>query len=438
MSYCIDKKIQINTQIVKTSTKLNIKPFKYNVEEFIGKIPGKLLLINTLSLCLIIIALFLSIFLVKFPDIIYSDVLLVSKNIYTNVKNEYPGVINQIFLQNESLVESGEPIALMNSSQSLMEIVKFEQDLNTFYEAFVSKTDLIGISIPSKFKEEEVVQDYDHFMITWKRYLNKISNKSIIEEKNNIIVEISSIKREERNLLLQELEIVESQYNSLKYLNKTGFISSQNVEEAELNLIKTQKMINSIDIELLNFESNILNIQESFFEEQQQFYDNLLTATSNLLNSFQSWKNKHLIISPARGKLTYINFLAEKQFLDENTVLFAIVPLKKDTIFGKISLSKSETDRISLGDRVNISFGRYSPVNYGKLQGQIVRKSLVPNEKNYMIDVMLVNGLVTTNGKAITYESGMTGKAEIITSEDTLFVKYQNANYVLEDSSIID
>ena len=77
--------------------------------------------------------------------------------------------------------------------------------------------------------------------------------------------------------------------------------------------------------------------------------------------------------------------------------------------------------KIKSGQRVNIKVNGYPYMEYGTLQGIIRTISMVPNENNYAIEVDLTDGLKTNTGKILDFTGELTGLAEIITDDRSLF-----------------
>ena len=69
-------------------------------------------------------------------------------------------------------------------------------------------------------------------------------------------------------------------------------------------------------------------------------------------------------------------------------------------------------------------------MEYGMIKVQIAHISLVPinkeNQKNYILEVIFPDSLVTNYGKTLEFSQEMTGTAEIITEDLRLLDKFLN------------
>jgi HlyD family secretion protein len=72
---------------------------------------------------------------------------------------------------------------------------------------------------------------------------------------------------------------------------------------------------------------------------------------------------------------------------------------------------------------VNIKVQGYPYMEYGSLQGRVKTISLVPNEAIYAIEVELSQGLQTGTGKILDFTGELSGQAEIVTDDRSLFAR---------------
>lgn len=81
---------------------------------------------------------------------------------------------------------------------------------------------------------------------------------------------------------------------------------------------------------------------------------------------------------------------------------------------------------MKIGQKVSIKLDSYPYMEFGLVQGIVQAISLMPYEKNYLVDVSLPHGLRTNYGKTLQFSQEMPGTADIITEEMTLFDRIYN------------
>jgi HlyD family secretion protein len=163
----------------------------------------------------------------------------------------------------------------------------------------------------------------------------------------------------------------------------------------------------------------------------------LKTAYSELLSAIENWEQVYLLRSPVDGTVTFSAFWKSNQFVNAGDKVLAIVSQTPGEIIGRIQSPSSGSGKIKPGQRVNIKVQGYPYMEYGTLQGRVRTVSLISNENTYFIEVELPQGLKTGTGKTLDFTGELTGQAEVITDDRSLFarifspLKYLSQNYKL-------
>lgn len=99
--------------------------------------------------------------------------------------------------------------------------------------------------------------------------------------------------------------------------------------------------------------------------------------------------------------------------------------------FGKIILPRKRAGKVRAGQKVNLKFEEYPYLEYGFTQILLSQDSMDSCEdpyigKAYMLEVELPDSLMTQYKKHIPYRHGMSGAAEIVTEDVTVFDRFLN------------
>jgi HlyD family secretion protein len=97
-----------------------------------------------------------------------------------------------------------------------------------------------------------------------------------------------------------------------------------------------------------------------------------------------------------------------------------IIPAEQGEIIGKIDLPMEGAGKVKIDQVVNIQFANYPHLEYGMVRGIIRSISLVPDNRQYTVEVELPDGLVTYYDFEIPFTQEMLGRAEIITEDRRL------------------
>ena len=93
----------------------------------------------------------------------------------------------------------------------------------------------------------------------------------------------------------------------------------------------------------------------------------------------------------------------------------ATVFAQHDRYYATMILSKSASEKISAGQKVQLSFDGYRYQEFGFVEGRLADFSFDPSGKYCHVRVDLPRGLITNYGKKILYINGLQSGAIIIT-----------------------
>jgi HlyD family secretion protein len=187
------------------------------------------------------------------------------------------------------------------------------------------------------------------------------------------------------------------------------------------SLQQLQTNLASDRIESGQLQESLSKLDIQYQREQNSLFSNLKTAKNELETAIENWEQTYLLISPISGTVTLNTFWTSNQFTNAGDKVLAVIPENPGRILGRIKSPESMSGKIKPGQRVNIKMNGYPYMEYGTLQGAVKTISLVTNENNYAIEIDLTNGLTTNTGKTLDFTGELTGQAEIITDDRSLF-----------------
>ena len=144
----------------------------------------------------------------------------------------------------------------------------------------------------------------------------------------------------------------------------------------------------------------------------------MYTRIDQLKAATNAWKSNYLLLAPITGKVTFTNYWTKNQQLQAGKVAFTIVPTSISGLIARATLPAHGSGRVRQGQRVNIALDNFPENEYGVIEGKVLRLSLIPDEsKNYVVEVELPRGLVTSYHKRLPLSQEMIGKARIVTDD---------------------
>lgn len=396
-------------------------------------------IIITFIVSFIIIAIIIS-SLIKYPEKIIGKVFIMSKK---NVNNLYSPNSGDIILKikENSNVEKGDLLALINNPTSYEDLTKLKIQLNTIN----IENEINYFEFDKTLKLGEVEKYYHNFLLALKKYSNilkiDLTGQKIVNIKNKISrnlekIEISdrakNIAREQYNIFLNSFNIDSVLFDSNSIV-KSQLIESKvsilNSKQKKINLDKNQQDIVHHNKELED-EAILLNKERERAKANALF--NVKKTFFELKTALDLWEYSYTVKAPVSGKIEFYQpFINSIQYVRKDTPLFIILP-KIDTLFAKAIMTAIGYGKIRRKDSVFIKLYDYPYKEYGELKGVVHKKSKVYHDSVYYIDIKLINGLKTTYNKTVNYSYNMSGQVEYFTNKRSIlqriFSEIQNSS----------
>lgn len=153
----------------------------------------------------------------------------------------------------------------------------------------------------------------------------------------------------------------------------------------------------------------VLKVAENDFVHKN---DTLLTE----INA-QTGKKKYYT-SPTAGKIAL--FKGTEQMPRASVLM--VVPEFSDYIV-ELKVPVSGAGQLRVGQKVILRLDEFPESKYGFLIGEVATTTLIPIDKFYRIKINLTNGMTTNINQRIPLQASISGTAEIITENTTVFNK---------------
>ena len=402
------------------------------VQEILSRPPRKLIRYGTSVICAILALLIAGSFIFNFPDIIRGEVVITTENPPAWVVARASGFIKELNCSDKQNVSKGDVLAIIENPASTEDIKRLTEIINLT----VINDTLIQIPTDS-FKHDFVLGDiqtnFSSFIQAHTDYQNFVQSNLIEQEKELIYKQINSRKIFITNLRKQlenkqrEYKIVLNTYLREKKLYEQKVISGYDMEKAEQSYLNTQQEIQQIQTSIsqedvvsaqLSASYNKLDVQ--YTKEKYQSISSLKSAFDGLKSAIEQWHHNYVLTAPLSGSVTFNNIWKQNQYVGAGDKVFAIISDHPGEIIARVKVPVGGSGKIVPGQKVNIKVVGYPYLEYGLILGRTRNISLVPNDKNYMVEVSIDQNLMTTNKKQLRFTGELTGTADIITENRSL------------------
>lgn len=404
-------------------------------QETFGYTPPWILRCGIALILFIIISSLVAASIIKYPDIISSDVILTGLTPPVRIKSGTSGRLIKIYVLDKQTVCTGDYLAIIENTvneKDIKYLKSYLKDLNQGpkEKLILPDKDLkLGNLQASYSSFYQVLYDYIEFKKNnYPKRKNQIIKNRILYNRNYY----TNLKKQ-KDAVNQQAKLIHIQFERDSLLYKKGILSQQDLEEAQKQYLESHISIETIDGTLNSAQINHTEMQETLVDnesssiEKENYYKVQLENTkTQLLAEIQLWELSYVLISPINGKVSFNNFWSENQNVISGEEIFHILPSDSGKIIGKAYLPIARSGKVKKGQKVNLHLDNFPDNEFGIVKGFIKDISLVPslmdNANYYVVGIELPLGLETSYNKVLPYYPDMKGQADIIT-EDLSFLQ---------------
>jgi multidrug efflux pump subunit AcrA (membrane-fusion protein) len=390
--------------------------------------------------------------MVRYPDIVHGQISINANNAPLKLIASSNGKLKLNRLKSMDNVKEGQVLAYIENSTNSISVGYIDSLLKLFNP---NTDDLLKIreKLPDNFSMGELNTKYYAFANNLQEFINCKHDKFLDKQVQNYI----SLLNEQRNGISTATKRVEMAKNSLSYVRKfysrdsllftKKVISESELDKTQMNYLSSKDGLQNAINNLINnkqaaqqTESKIQELGIQKPEKEKELQIALTSAYNDLVDNIKSWEQKYLFRAPFDGKVQFLKFYNENQFVQAGEQVFTIVP-KEEKAFGQVILPAQGSGKIKTGQEVIVKLDNYPYIEYGSITGRIKSISLTTNttktEKadvdTYMVLVDFPNQLKTNYGTRLDFRAEAKGSAEIITNDRRLIERlFDNLKYAMK------
>lgn len=404
------------------------------VQEILTRVPHWLIRWGSVAVLTILVMLLLVSWIVKYPDVVNSDIVITTNIPPQKLIAKTSGKIEVILINDKTNISKNTPLAVIENTANYKDVFLLKSIVDTI------NLELTNFPF-NKLQSAQLGDIENSFAVFQKEYSAEELNKKLQPYKvDGNAHSLESIQLRERLKLLEsqksinqnELELNKLDLERHQTLFNKGIIASQELEKHKLNYLATEKgyknLLSSISslkssLNELNRASQTTTINEN--RENVNLERNVIQAFYQLKKTIKDWELNYVFRSAIDGKVSYLQLWAANQTVNAGDNVFAIIPSNENGYIGKVKAKAQNSGKISVGQIVNIRLANYPDREFGIITGKIKAISLTPDkEGNLLIDVVLPNGLQTSYKKQIAFRQEMSGTADIVTKDARLIERF--------------
>ena len=397
------------------------------VQDILTKIPYWIIRWGSLVVLIILLLLFLVSWMVKYPDIVTTEITITTQIPPEKLVAKTSGKIQAILIDDKAIVNEHTPLAVIENAAN-------------YEDVFLLKaiTDTISLS-NSKFPFEKLQaaqlgEIENSFALFQKEYIASELNKQLQPYKVESSAQNFEAKQlSERLQLLEgqkeinqsELQLLKTDVERYEKLFIKGVISAQEIEKQRLIYLQAEKNYKSLLSSISQLKSSINELNRSSKTTAINESTTSITLERSVMQSFyqlkkaiKDWELNYVFRSSVKGTVSFLQIWSENQTINAGENMFAIIPSTEKGYIGKVKAVAQNSGKLQIGQKVNIRLANYPDREFGVIEGRLKTISLTPDkEGKLLLDIALPNGLQTSYKKQINFQQEMTGTADIITED---------------------
>lgn len=397
------------------------------VQDILTKMPHWMIRWGSLVVLIILLLLFSVSWMVKYPDIITTEITITTQIPPEKLVAKTSGKIQVILIDDKVKVNENSPLAVIENAANYKDVF--------LLKAITDTISLNNSKFPfEKFSSVQLGEIENSFAMFQKEYIASELNKQLQPYKVESSAQSFEAKqlRERLQLLEGQKEINQSELQLLKTdveryekLFKKGIISAQEIEKQRLIYLQAEKNYKNLLSSISQLKSSINELNRSskttLINQSTTFINlerNVMQSFYQLKKAIKDWELNYVFRSSIKGIVSFLQIWSENQTINAGENLFAIIPSTEKGYIGKVRAKAQNSGKLQIGQKVNIRLANYPDREFGIVKGKVKRISLTPDkEGNLLLDIELPNGLQTSYKKQINFQQEMTGTADIITED---------------------
>lgn len=397
------------------------------VQEILTRVPNWMIRWGSVVILLILLSLFFVSWVVKYPDVITTQIIITTNIPPEKLVAKVSGKIEALLVNDRTLVSRNMPLAVIENSanyeavfllKSIVDTINIDKNIFPFEKLKSAQLGEIE-SFYAIFQKESSADELNNNLKPYQVEGNAQNYEAIqLKERLNLL-------ESQKNNNQSELVLQKSDLNRYEVLFKKGIIAAQELEKHNLTYLQVERnyksllsTISQLKSSLNELKKNSKTTQINENKENVNLERNLIQAFYGLKKAIKDWELNYVLRSSVDGKVSFLQLWSANQNVEAGATIFVVIPSKESGYIGKVKAPALNSGKIQIGQNVNIRLANFPDREFGIIKGVIKAISLTPDKDgNLLINVSLPKGLETSYKKQIVFQQEMSGTADIITED---------------------
>lgn len=412
------------------------------VQDIMGRIPGRILRIGLTVIFATMLMLLLGSYFFKYPETVSCPVVLTTVNPPQELYARSTGRIASLNVKEHDSVKPGQLIAILQNTANYKDAQILEQILEGLEQVSVWDSVVLRQPLPGSLALGELQPGYMRLYKAWYNFRHYQEQRYLPMKIN---LQAKQIKTQTANFQLllrqqdlqkRDFELAQKQYqrDSTFFHRYKDAVSPVEYERKTQEYLQKESSFMDFHTSMQNSEYELIRQNELQVDLQIQYEKELNTYRQELDESYRllyeshrQWKEKYVLTSDIDGLVTLTGYWSENQVVNSGDRIATVVPQQQMEIIGRAVVDMTGIGKIEKGQQVNIKLSGFPFMEFGILKGKVNNISLVPEKgKGYITEITLTGGMRSSYKEQLRFIQEIEGTAEIITKDQRLLTRLIN------------
>lgn len=399
------------------------------VQDILTRVPHWMIRWGNVLILIVIILIFLFSWLIRYPDIITTEITITTQIPPEKLVAKTSGRIEKIFIENRAHISENTALAVIENPANYNDVLLLKSVVDTLKitsDDFIFPLDQIPVLSLGTIESAYAMFEKDYLAYSLNRsfepYQVEITAQSLETVQQN---ERLKLLIEQQKIGQQEIQYKKKELDRNKSLYNKGIISAQEWEQKNVEYLQQEKINNSLSAQISQLRSSLNDLNRNkkttkinHTRDNINLHRNVILSFNQLTKAIADWEMTYVLRSSISGQVSFMQIWVKNQTITAGEDTFVILPKTASDFIGKVKAPALNSGKIKTGQEVNIRLTNYPDREFGIIKGRIKSISLTPDkDNNLLIDIFLPNGLETSFKKDIIFQQEMTGTADIITED---------------------
>lgn len=396
-----------------------------DVRVILNQEPGRFLVWGTTVIGTVLLVLFFVSGLFKYPDIVKANLELTTNPAPVQLLARESGPIMLLCEEGEP-VKEGQVLAIIRSDCDPEAIMQLEQLLKSDanHQVILTRTPASGFgylqpTVSQLLKTCNSIQIL-HSTNSFELQIRRLKAlETHYKNMGELIKHQVSLKRDDEQISINKFSVDSSLFAQgvLTRLDLGESKAQALSSRAGLQLQRAQLINNQISVEQIKKQIEDLEIEREITRSKLEI--ELNTHKNELLAAITRWNQMFLIKSPIPGKVAFLSFVENENYISEATKLFAIIP-NTTKIHVRAEMALPGSGKVRVNQKATIRLLDFPFEQFGSLNGIVRDIAPVSSNGHYLVKIELTNGLMSNYGETLQVKQGARGDLLIVTDDLSL------------------